>query len=159
MALLKPLGRCFSLAPLRSLGLHRPGLTLAEVMVSVGLLSMVLLLLVGVFVAGLQLMQRSEVHTAASTIGREILETIKDEGAYAALPLQNANFNGLNPDAKIDGFPPDPYPRATRDGREFVIRVEVLHQSPRMAAVLVTVGWGEGRIQLEKVFHAADAAL
>ncbi len=128
-------------------------------MAAAGLLTMVLLLLIGVFIGGLQLMERSEVHTAASTIAREILETVRDEGGYAALPPSNSSFNGANPDPVLDGFPPAPYPVATRMGRDFVTRVEVRHRPPRFATVLVTVAWPEGRIQLEKAFHAADAPL
>ena len=126
---------------------------------AVGLLAMVLVLLVGVFLGGLQLMQRSEVHTAASSIGREVMETIEDEGGFACLPLHPTSFNGANPDARLDGFPPEPYPVTSRAGREFVVRVETQTLSSRMAAVLVTVSWDGGRIQLEKVFHAANSAL
>ena len=133
------------------------GLTLAEILIAVGLLTMVLVLLVGVFIGGLQLMQRSEVHTAASSIGREVMETIEDEGGLACIPLHSTAFNGANPDASVDGFPPAPYPRVSRAGREFVVRVETHSLSARMAAVLVTVSWGGGRIQLEKVFHAANS--
>lgn len=137
----------------------RKGLTLAEILMAVGLLSMVLILLVGVFIGGLQLMQSSEVHTAASSIGREVMETIEDEGGFACLPLDSSSFNGANPDATVDGFPPEPYPTASRGGRDFVLRVETQNLSARMTAVLVTVSWDGGRIQLEKVFHAANSVL
>jgi len=135
----------------------RRGLTLGEIMFSAGILTTVLVLLVGVFTGGLRLMQRSEIHAAASTIGREVLETIQDEGGFGSLPRGDVSFNGANPDPKIDNFPPAPYPVATRDGRDFVVRVEVEELSPRMSAVMVTVGWDGGRIQLEKAFHAADS--
>ena len=135
----------------------RRGLTLAEIIFSAGILTTVLVLLVGVFTGGLQLMQRSEVHTAASTIGREILETIQDEGGFGSLPTGDVSFNGANPDPKVDGFPPEPYPTATRDGRDYVVRIEVQEISARMSAVMVTVSWNGGRVQLEKAFHAADS--
>jgi len=135
----------------------RRGLTLAEVLFSAAILTTVLLLLVGVFIGGLGLMERSEVHTAASGIGRGILETLEDEGGFSALPLTDEVFNGANPDPKRDAFPPDPYPVAQRGGRDYVVRVEVDVLSDRMAAVLVTVAWDSGRIQLEKVFHGADS--
>lgn len=134
-------------------------LTLAEVIIAIGLLSMVLLMLVGVFIGGLQLMARSEVHTEASSIGREVIETIEDEGGFSALPSSMASFDGAVPHPKLDGFPPDPYPKATRGGREYIIRVEVRSPSSRLGAVLVTVKWNEGQIKLEKVFHAADSVL
>ena len=137
----------------------RRGITLAEILFSAGILTTVLILLIGVFVGGLQLMQRSEVHTAASSIGREVLETIQDEGGFGSLPLGNATFNGANPDDKVNDFPPDPYPVATRDGREFTIRVEVQEVTDRLSSVLVSVSWDGGRVQLEKAFHAADSAL
>lgn len=146
--------------------LNRPrfaarGLTLAEVMMAAGILVVVLLLMIGVFIGGLQLMERSEVHTAASSIGREVLETIEDDGGFAALPLSAMTFDGAVPDAKVDGFPPDPYPKAQRDGRDYVIKVQMrkIGTQGRSMAVLVTVDWDGGRIQLERVFHAADAAL
>jgi hypothetical protein len=137
----------------------RRGLTLAEILFSAGILTTVLVLLVGVFTGGLQLMQRSEVHTAASSIGREVLETIQDEGGFATIPPGDVSFNGVNPDPKVGDFPPDPYPVASRDGRDYSIRVEVKEVSDQMSAVMVSVSWDGGRVQLEKVFHAADSAL
>ena len=142
---------------------RKSGLTLAEILFSAGILTIVLVLLVGVFVGGLNLMERSEIQTAASSIGREIIETIQDEGGFGALPEGDIVFNGGNPDPKMGDFPPDPYPTASRDGRDYSVRVEVKEVSSRvpnrMSAVLVTVSWDGGRIQLEKVFHAADSAL
>jgi hypothetical protein len=128
-------------------------------MLSAGILTTVLVLLVGVFTGGLQLMQRSEVHTAASSIGREIVETIQDEGGFGSLPIGDVMFDGAIPDPKVGDFPPDPYPVATRDGREYTVRVEVREVSARMSAVMVTVSWNGGRIELEKAYHAADSAL
>lgn len=141
------------------------GLTLLEVLVASGMLVTVLIMLIGVFVGGLHLMQRSEVYTDASSIAREVMETIDDEGGFSALPLESRAFNGANPDPREDGFPPEPYPKTDRSGREFVVRVEsrLVPSSgagpPRMAAVLVTVTWEGGRIQLEKMFHAANSVL
>ncbi len=136
-------------------------MTLAEVMMAAGILVVVLLLVIAVFIGGLQLMERSEVHTEASSIGREILETIEDAGGFAALPLVAGKFDDSIPDARVDGFPPKPYSEAERGGREYNVTVETkaVGTTNRSMAVLVTVSWGEGRIQLEKVFHAADAAL
>lgn len=142
------------------------GLTLAEVLMAVGILAMVLIFVIGVFIGGLNLMERSEVHTDASSIGRELLETIEDEGGFAALPSDDVIFDGKVPTPRVDGFPPEPYPVAQR-GREYTIRVEV-RKPPggerRLGAVLVTVSWddggrGESRIELEKVFHASDSVL
>lgn len=155
--------------------MNQRGLTLAEVLMAAGLLATVLILLVGVFLGGLRLMQRSEVHTGATSIAREVLEVIEDKGGFGALPDtdigigQGVVFNGANPDPAIDGFPPLPYPKAERDGREFLIRVETRNlgsssqtTSPkgnRHTIVLVTVSWEEGRVQLEKGFHAANTSM
>lgn len=136
-------------------------MTLAEVMMAAGILVVVLLLLIAVFIGGLQLMERSEVHTAASSIGREVLETIEDAGGFAALPLLASQFDGAVPDDTLDGFPPQPYPKAQRDGRDYVIKAQTIKVGTRdrSTAVLITVSWDGGSVQLEKVFHAADAAL
>ncbi len=137
----------------------RRGSSLAEVLLAAGILTTVLLLLVGVFIGGLNLMERSEVYTTASNVAREVFETLQDEGGFAALPLEPSEFDGSRPDPRVDRFPPEPYPVATRNGREFTISLETLHPSSRMTAVLVTVAWESGQLQLEKVFHAADAAI
>ena len=125
---------------------------------SVGLLTGVLILLVGVFLGGLSLMERSEVHTAASSIGREVMETLEDEGGFSAVPDGTFSFDGSVPDPKLGGFPPDPYPLTTRDGREYTVKVEVQSLTDELRAVLVTVSWETGRIQLEKAFNAANSA-
>ena len=125
---------------------------------SVGLLTGVLILLVGVFLGGLNLMERSEIHTAASSIGAELMETIEDEGGYSSIPDGTYAFDGATPTPKLGSFPPDPYPKATRAGREFTVKVEVQSPTDELRAVLVTVSWDTGRIQLEKAFNAANSA-
>jgi len=124
-----------------------------------GLLTAVLVLLVGVFAGGLQLMQRSEVHTAATTIGRSVLEDLEDRGGFTAVPHGPVVFDGSNPDPKSGNFPPDPYPVAVQDGREYTVTVEVRSPSSRLRSVLVSVSWGSGKIRLEKVFHASNSVL
>lgn len=131
------------------------GLTLAEVLLSSAILTVVLLLLIGVFISGLKLMQRSETLTAASTIGREFLETVEDIGGYSALPTTDSVFNGANPDDPVNEFPPSPYPTTIREGREYSLRVETKRDGD-ITAILVTVTGDEGRAQLEKVYHEAE---
>lgn len=140
------------MAPLK----RRPrGLTLSELLISVGLLAVVILTIVGVFIGGLKLMNNSKVRTGASNIARQVLEAIEDEGGFVALPDEESLFDGAVPTPAVEGFPPAPYPVAQADGRDFTVVVETRNLGARARAVLVTVNWDDRSLKLEKVFHAA----
>ncbi len=122
---------------------------------AIGILAVVILTVVGVFIGGLKLMNNSKVRTAASNVGKEMLEAIEDEGGFVAIPDQETVFDGAVPAPQVDGFPPEPYPTTRTDNRDFVIVVETRNIDDRSRAVLVTVNWDDRSLKLEKMFHAA----
>jgi len=131
---------------------RRLALTLAEVIIAVGLLGLATLSLMAVFIGGLRLMSRSEVRTSASNLGNAVLESITDIGGFHAIPDTDRTFDGNVPDPTSSGFPPSPYP----GNAEFTITVETKIVTASTRAVQVTVRWDEGRVQLEKVFNEVE---
>lgn len=128
------------------------GLTLAEVIIAVGLIGFVTLGLIGTIIGGIKLMSRSETRTAASNYGAAILESISDNGGFGYVPDTDITFDGNVPDPRIDDFPPELYPG--NDQFTTVVRCRVL--TPRTRAVEVEVSWGDGRAKLEKVYNVVE---
>lgn len=128
------------------------GLTLAEVVLAVGLIGFVTLGLMGTIVGGLKLMSRSETRTAASNLGAGVLESIADNGGYHCIPDSDLTFDGKRPDPQVKDFPPPPYPGDDRFTT--IVRCRVV--TPKTRAVQVEVSWGQGRIRLEKVFNEVE---
>ena len=73
------------------------GLSIPELLMAIGILAVVILTIVGVFIGGLKLMNNSKVRTAASNVGKEVLEAIEDEGGFVAIPEQETIFDGAVP--------------------------------------------------------------
>ena len=128
------------------------GLTLAEVIIAVGLIGFVTLGLIGTIVGGLKLMSRSETRTAASNLGAGVIEAISDNGGFHSIPDSILTFDGKTPDPQIDEFPPAPYPGDDR----FTTTVRCRVVTPKTRAVQVEVSWRQGSIQLEKVFNEVE---
>jgi Tfp pilus assembly protein PilV len=128
------------------------GLTLAEVVLATGLLTLVVVIVMGVFIGGLRLMSRSEQRTQATNLARLLLESINDQGGFHALPDTDTTFDGKVPDPAVNDFPPTPYP----GNEHLVVTVKTRALSDRTRAVLVNVAWNSGAVQLEKVFHATE---
>ena len=128
------------------------GLTLAEVVVATGLLTVVVVIVMGVFIGGLRLMSLSEQRTQATQMAQAMLESIADQGGFQALPDVDSAFDGKVPDAAVDGFPPAPYPG--NENLVIAVRTRVLTDTTR--AALVTVRWASGEVRLEKTFHATE---
>lgn len=127
------------------------GLTLAEVVLATGLLTLVVVIVMGVFIGGLRLMSRSEQRTQATNLARLMLESIDDQGGFHTLPDSDSIFDGTVPDPAVNNFPPAPYP-----GNELAITVQTRALTTRTRAVLVNVTWNSGSVRLEKVFHATE---
>lgn len=113
----------------------RRGLTLMEILIALGLVAFALLTMVGVCIRGTHLMTRGERITIATDVGREVLESLKQQG-YAALPAADSLFDGRVPDpADASGFPGPPYPSSR--SCNLVIRTEKL--DTELKSVTVTV--------------------
>ena len=112
------------------------GLTLAEILVALALLSVALLTMVAIFTKNLSL------------AGKSMLEriTVMDPDL---VPVPS--YFGGHP-VNADGYPPSPYPSQTVDGREYQIEVRT---TPRGELVLVetTVSWSRGRLSLASVIR------
>lgn len=132
------------------------GFTVAEILIALGLVVTALLVLVGVFGGGLNLMANSQEHTVAVEQAKEFLESIEEGGGFAMLPTTAKVFDGSVPDSPESGFPPAPYPVVAVDGRSYVltVRVEPHPTLAEVTAVEVEVRWGErGRTRLETSFR------
>ena len=117
-------------------------------MLALGILAVALLGLMSVFVSGLRLQSQAEEITAATQVGREFLERLKASGP--TVPGAGL-YDGWQPDARhSSGFPPDPYPSTTVDGRDFRLTVEVADRSAGLKAVTVEVWWNRSeKVTLE----------
>lgn len=132
-------------------GSKNRALTLAEVMLSVGLLGVVVLVVMGVYIAGIRSMERSEVRTEATNLGADLLEIVDEQGGFGALPDSDLTFDGSVPDSTLDGFPPPPYPGTER----YSLKVRTRVVSARTRALMVEVQWAQGAVKLERVYHEA----
>lgn len=90
------------------------GFSLLEILIGMGLISVGLLTLIGVYTQGLRLLNRGQEMTLASEVGREFLMQVEAQG-YAVIPAEATVFDGRIPDPKDEetGFPPFPYPETT----------------------------------------------
>lgn len=137
------------------------GLTLMEVMVSIGLLAMAALSILSVFIGGMKLMQRSNDMAAASNVAKSTLEAIKRDfrsAEFAALPAGPYTFDGRIPDP-VDTttpapFPPGPYPEVEIDGINYQVVVEGIDEGTRLRRVKVSVYWtAQQPLVLETILH------
>ena len=135
-------------------------LSLLEVMLAFGVLSVALLGVIALFTNGLRLMSHSKQLTAATEVGRQVLESVKTAG-YSSIPGTDIVFDGrgATPDPQILGppdFPPRPYPTEVVDGGnyEVVVRVTTPPASPTLRAVEVEVYYARGGSSvLQTLFH------
>ena len=123
------------------------GLSLAEIMLAFGLLSVAFLSLIGVATGGLDLMARGNELTTATSLGHELLERVRaDSGGIPS----SAAFLGTAPTPTVDGFPPSPYPITLVKGRSYLLDVttEPVPGTERLISIQVVVRWGE-RVQVK----------
>lgn len=137
--------------PLR---LKRRALTVAEVVMALGILATAILALVAGFIGALELNSRSVELAVASQVGRDFMEQVKEQG-YDRVPEGTFTFNGANNDPPTaQGFPPTPYPRVQANGVGHTLRVRVETKGATLKVVVVEVTWGEhGRVILETYLY------
>lgn len=119
---------------------RRRGVTLIEVLLAMIILSIAIMGLAAVFLSGLKMAHASANLTAATNLGRELLETVKERGYSGTAP---GVFDGRVPtpsDAGSD-FPPTPYPQSTVDQHQYTLVVRCQDHSPTLRAVEVDVYW------------------
>lgn len=130
--------------------LHRRGLNLTEVMLAVGILSIALLALIGVFTTGLTLLSQSRDSQTATQLARELIEQTR---AGATLPTAPTVFDGSVPTPVVSGFPPPPYPSRNVGGATYTFLVTCQPVRADLIAVAVEVRWNSHRIRTESCYY------
>lgn len=129
------------------------GVTLVEVLLSLGLVAAALITIVSVFLAGLQATRLKQQTSVAEDLCRQIVERSKE---LSGLPGAAQVFDGGVPDPGVGGFPPSPYPQVTVDGQTYQITVSIRPQSgePDCYLLQVTTRWGNHRADAETLLYA-----
>jgi Tfp pilus assembly protein PilV len=110
-------------------------LSLAEVLVALGLFAMIALGIVAVVLSNLRLNRQGDKMTLATQMARTLLETTKSR-TYANITV--GTYDGSTPANPTTGFPPPPYP----GNAEFRMKVVAADYSPAARSVQVDVSWG-----------------
>ena len=110
------------------------GLSLLEVIFSIGLVAIVLVALLTVMIGGLKLIEQSERVEVGTGLAREQVEQIK---SYLYSPVDGV-FDGNTPTPTVNGFPPGPYPKAIKN-RDYFLVVRVTSLDERLRRVDVEV--------------------
>lgn len=111
-----------------------------EVLLALGILSVALLGIMGVYAIGMKQSVVAEQSFQATEMGSEILERVGELG-FDDLPDTDVVFDGRRGDPAVSGFPPAPYP--SRDGMQAEVYVDQL--SPTLKSVCVKVYYQSGR--------------
>ncbi|MBX3172571.1 MAG: prepilin-type N-terminal cleavage/methylation domain-containing protein [Candidatus Eremiobacteraeota bacterium] len=129
------------------------GLTLLEVLISLGLVAIALIAIVTVFLTGLRSTRVKEQTAVATDLCRQVLERSKGLGG---LPTSTMIFDGSVPTAAVGGFPPGPYPGTQVDGQQYVLRVDVKPKAgePDVYIVHVSARWSVHRVDAESLMYA-----
>jgi hypothetical protein len=129
-------------------------MTVAEVIMALGILATAILAIVAGFLGALELNSRSVEMAVATQVGRDFLERVKEQG-YDRVPEGTFTFRGASNDPRTAlGFPPDPYPRVTANERDHCLLVRVGTKGATLKVVSVEVTWGtKGRIILETYLY------
>ena len=129
-------------------------MTVAEVIMALGILSIAILAIVAGFIGALELNSRSVEMAVATQVGRDFLERVKEQG-YDKVPDGTFRYNGANNDPiTADGFPPSPYPQVAANGRQHWLLVRVGVKGATLKVVNVEVSWGNrGRVYLETYLY------
>lgn len=122
---------------------YRKGLTLAEILVALAILSLALLTMIAVFIKNLSLSAKAEETTVATELCHRQLQNIRSmEPELIPTP---ANFTGAP--SNSDGFPPEPYPSQTLDREDYNVEVSTRVDGD-FVLVESTVSWRRGRLTL-----------
>lgn len=123
----------------------RKGLTLAEVIVALGILTAAVLAIIAGFIGALELNARSLEMAVATQVARDFLERVKEQG-YEVVPEGTFEFDGrANQPPNAQGFPPAPYPSIVENERTHFLKVKVDTKGASLKVVVVEVEWTEKR--------------
>ncbi len=131
--------------------MKRAGVTLAEIILAIGLLSVAVLGLLGVFVSQMALSGKSSQMSTADRLGHSLLEKSRRRGYNE---ISAGSFSGSLPDpVSASGFPPWPYPKQTVNNRAFVLNVTAALVQPGLMGIQVDVHWDGGKTSLKTYVH------
>ena len=124
-------------------------LSLIEVVLATGLIAIAGLALIGIQIQAARQTKQSRQYWAASQLAKEALGHIQ-EMSMDLYPAGDVVFKGVdNEPPTPNGFPPMPYPKATRGGVEYFVTVRHEQASTRSHQISVNVTWGErGLVQM-----------
>ena len=133
-------------------------MTVLEVMIAMGLMSVALLSILAVFTGSLDSISRTEEMTEATDAGRDVLEKIKSRG-FEQLPGGTTTFDGRVPQPAMTRptlypYPPAPYPaRKASSGRQYSLRVRTEPVNVNLTSVTVEVHWESNTKQQKLVLQ------
>lgn len=116
------------------------GVSLLEVLLALGIFSVALLGIMGVYAIGMKQSVVAEQSFRATEMGSEILERVGELG-FDDLPDTNVEFDSRRGDLAVDGFPPAPYP--TRNNLQAQVYVDQM--GPTLKSVCVRVHYQSGK--------------
>jgi type II secretory pathway pseudopilin PulG len=125
-------------------------MTLLEVMLAMGIISVAFLSMILVFTNGLKLMGQSTQFTEATEVARSFLEVTRRKGYATVTPGVYDGRPATPTPVSGTGFPFAPYPRATANKGEYTLLVEAVQvpaPPPNVRSVKVTVFWNANRSQ------------
>ena len=129
------------------------GLTLAEVILSLGLLAIVGLAMMGAFVGGNQMAQKSVDMSAATDVSREFIEQVK-AGSFEKTTVGVFDGSVPTPIDPANEFPPAPYPLVRRNNVDFTLVVTCEDYSVTTRLVKVRVFFGKsGQTEMGTLIH------
>lgn len=117
-------------------------------MAALGIFTLALLAVMGVFVVTLPLMEQNEESATASNLARSLHERLQDQGIPSTyLP----DYNAGTPPAS-DNFPPSPYPSTRVGETDYAVRVQITPDAlrPNLKLVNVSVAWAQGSKQIHQ---------
>lgn len=133
---------------------ERGGFTITEVIISVGLLTVALLAVIGLFISAIKFQSQSQERGKATELGKQLMERIRS--APNVVPAGPAVWTGgefafTMFDPGPPSFPPGPYPY--KDGCSFDVYLDTTSR-PGMKLVKVVVRWDEGKnLELQTLIH------
>ena len=111
-------------------------LSVIEIMLAMGVLSIALLGIVAMYTQGLFLLSQNKQVARATELAQENLERIKDRGVALISPGVYDSRNGDQPDP-VTGFPPPPYNAG--GNTEYPIFIEATNVGAPTGVIAVTV--------------------
>lgn len=128
--------------------------SLLELLISVALLGLLSLALLGLFLTAVRLGNKNREATRCARVAQLLLEGLRDPNLK--FPATEQVFDGAIAAPTVAGFPPQPYPRYTQEGQDYVLKVHVrpVPGEADLYSVEVGVSWQDGShpVRLESYF-------